>query len=236
MSCQRERSSTDSPLRTTPTITERSALRSAAALHHVADYVARIDSSPAFADEVKQRLAEKLAGTRGKMLSYAGRGPLGAWLRVAAVREAQSMARARKPTRSAEDLPLAVVANDPELALLKRRFAAAFRSALTQALERLDDEGRTVLRLYFVDALTYEELGRVLRVSRASAARRVTDARKRVVGSLEQTIHNELGADAPSAASLFALVESQLDVSVVRYFQGEEPAERGSGAKVKVRK
>src|SRR6185369_4971546 len=65
----------------------------------VPTHVARIDRSPAFADEVKAQLRDKLFvardGAPPKIAHYSGRGPLGGWLRVTAIRTAQNLLRGR---------------------------------------------------------------------------------------------------------------------------------------------
>ena len=180
--------------------------------------VGRVDRAPAFADEVRQRVAEKLLGPDGKLAGYTGRGPLGGWLRIVALREAQTLVRQRRGVDTTEIADIAGVDNDPELALLKRQSAETFRRAYGDVIAALDDETRTTLRLYFVDGLTYAEIGRVLSVSLASAARRVTAARERLLDGVHEAIRAELGANAPGAETLFALVESQLQLSVMRHF------------------
>ena len=179
--------------------------------------VARIDSAAAFGSEVRQRVAAKLL--EGKLAQYTGRGPLGGWIRIVAVREAQTLMRERR--RAPDDgtsHDVAGAALDPELALLKRQSAATFERAYVHVLGTIDAETRTTLRLYFVDRLTFEQLGRALACSRATAARRVADARKRLLDGVHDAIRGELGANAPGAETLFALVESQLQVSVLRHF------------------
>ena len=180
--------------------------------------VARVDRSPAFSDEVRQRVAEKLLGPEGKLVAYTGRGPLGGWLRIVALREAQTLVRQRRGGDESAVVDLVALDNDPEIALLKRQSAETFRRAYTEVLAGLDDETRTTLRLYFVDGLTYAELGRVLSVSLATASRRVTAAREELLGRVHAAIRDELGTNAPGATSLFALVESQLHLSVLRHF------------------
>jgi RNA polymerase sigma-70 factor (ECF subfamily) len=191
-------------------------------LRHVPDFVARVDAAPGFGDEVRQRVAEKLVGPEGKLRGYSGRGPLGGFLRVVAVREAQSMVRARRPAGGGEVEveELEEPGQGPELALLKRHSADTFRRAYAKVLAALDDETRTTLRLYFVDGLTYEQLGRALACSRATAARRVTEARELLVADVQKAIREELGPGAPGAETLFALVESQLQLSIARHLGG----------------
>jgi RNA polymerase sigma-70 factor (ECF subfamily) len=192
-------------------------------LSGVGAFVARIDSSAAFADEVRQIVGERLLGPAGKLASYTGRGPLGGWMRVVAVREAQMLVRGRKPAKEIETFGgLEDSASGPESALFQRRSAELFRRAFSEVMAALEAEDKNLLRLYFADGRSYEELARVLQTSRASAARRVAEARARVLQRVERRIRDELGATAPGAETIYALVKSQLDVSVLRFLRGRE--------------
>src|SRR5262249_46972898 len=75
--------------------------------HHmpaVSDFIARRNPSRDVADEVRQILRQRLLVAKEdappKICSYTGAGPLGAWLRVTAVRTAQNLLAKRK------DLPM----------------------------------------------------------------------------------------------------------------------------------
>src|SRR6185295_2269441 len=58
--------------------------------------LSRLRPSPDLVDELRQELREKLlVGPRPKLLEYRGRGPLGAWARVVALRLAHDRARVR---------------------------------------------------------------------------------------------------------------------------------------------
>jgi RNA polymerase sigma-70 factor (ECF subfamily) len=193
-------------------------------LAKVPEFVARVERSPAFADEVRQRLSEKLAGDDGeaneaKLAQYSGRGSLKAWLRIAAIREAHTIVRAGKRAVDADAVPLRAGGPDPEIALLKQRSAAAFRRAFEEVLSGLSDDDRTLLRLHYIDGLTIDEVGKAFRVSRASAARLLAAARERIVKRVERALRDQLGANAPGAHSLLELVESQLDLSILRHFR-----------------
>ena len=190
-------------------------------LAKVPDYVRAIDPSPAFADEVRQRLSEKLAGmatATPKLASYSGRGPLAAWLRVGAIREAQSMVRARRHSAEPDSLRLASEGLDPEVVLLKRDGTAAFRKAFDDVIASLPDDERSVLKLHYLDGLTLDEVARAFRTSRATAARLVLQARERIATRFERRLRELHGKNAPNMESLLALVESQLGSSMARCF------------------
>lgn len=196
-------------------------------LARVPEFIGRIDRAPAFADEIRQRLAEKLLhddnGGPGKLGLYTGRGPLGAWIRVAAIREAQNAKRGGRMNVDADDMTLASPDQDPEVQLLKRRYAAEFKEAFQGVLSSLSADERNVLRLHYLDGLTIEEVGKAYRVSRATAARWIADARDKIVERIQKSLGERLkgkirGADAPRAESMLAFVRSQLDMSLRRHF------------------
>lgn len=195
-------------------------------LSRIRDFVARVDSSPAFADEVRQRLSEKLLhdddGGAGKLSLYTGKGPLGGWIRVAAVREAQNMRRGAKHAVDPSDVALASPEADPEVQLLKRKYAREFKEAFTTVLASISQDERNVLRLHYLDGLTIEEVGKAYNVSRATAARWLADAKSKIVGEVQTALQTKLGkqggARGPTAESLLALVHSQLDLSLRKHF------------------
>jgi RNA polymerase sigma-70 factor (ECF subfamily) len=191
-------------------------------LSRIGEFVGRIDASPTFADDVRQRLGAKLitgSDGPGKLALYTGRGPLGAWLRVAAIREAQNGKRRGKKTVDADQVALADRADDPELNLLKQRFAKEFSEAFKSVLVTLSADERNVLRLHYLDGLTLEEVGKTYRVSRATAARWISSARETIIERTQAALGARLGANAPNAVSMLDLVKSQLDLSLARHFK-----------------
>jgi RNA polymerase sigma-70 factor (ECF subfamily) len=192
-------------------------------LAKVAAYVSRIDPSPSFGDEIRQRLAEKLMHGRdggvAKLAQYTGMGPLAGWIRVAAVREAHNARRDRKPNVDADDTPLVDGGDDPELLLLKQRYASEFKQAFASVLASLSADERNVLRLHYLDGLTIEETGRAYGVSRATAARHIAAARERIIEAVNGALRARLGQGGPDADSVLALVKSQLDLSLKRHFK-----------------
>jgi RNA polymerase sigma-70 factor (ECF subfamily) len=202
---------------------DRHAWRELSRLHlaRVAEWVARIDRSPSFADEVRQRLAEKLlhddSGTP-KLALYNGRGPLGAWLRVAAVREAQNARRGARPQVDADEVPLASPDEDPEIRLFKHNYSREFKEAFAGVLATLSADERNVLRLHYLDGMTIEEVGRAYRVSRATAARWIADAKEKITSAVNASLKQRLGRGGPGANTILAFVRSQLDMSLRRHF------------------
>jgi RNA polymerase sigma-70 factor, ECF subfamily len=189
-------------------------------LSRIGEFVGRLDRSSAFADDVRQRLSEKLLADesgRPKLALYTGRGPLGGWLRVAAVREAQNAKRRLKYADDPDELPLAADQHDPEVALLKRKYTKEFETAFQEVLATLSADERNVLRLHYLDGLTIEEVGKAYRVSRATAARWIAKARDHIIERVREQLEERLDQSTASPDSVLAFVHSQLGMSLRRH-------------------
>ena len=179
-------------------------------------------------DDLRQELREKLlVGTtsadRPKLLDYRGRGPLGAWARVMALRAAYDRARtsahdARRVTNDEDVLGALIDGDDPpDIAQLRARYSVELRAAFRAAALRLDAEERAVLRSHTVDALTVDQMGALYQVHRATAARWVQQAKASLLRALRDELRRRLGdAHGPACESVVALVASRIDLSLDR--------------------
>lgn len=182
----------------------------------VPGFLARLRPSPEFVDEVRQLLREKLlTGAAPRLAEYAGRGPLAAWLRVAALRTAVDLQRARHGAREHELDPTRLAAGgDGELAYLKGRYGAEIKASFAAALRTLSSEQRNLLRLHLVDALTLEEIATMFRVNRSTILRRIDRARHELFELAQHDLQARLGIPTGEFASLVQLVRSRLDLSL----------------------
>ncbi len=197
----------------------------------IPDFIHRIDRSEATAAEVQQILRERLlvgTGTSSpKIGEYAGRGPLGSWVRVVAVRTALELQRGRKPQVAVEEgdgVSDLATGHDPELDYLRVRYATEFREAFTESLGALDAKQRTILQLYLVDGLNIERIGQVYQVHRATVARWISATRDQLYDETHRRLREKLHLDVAEFESIVRLVRSQLDVSVRRILEeGMDP-------------
>jgi RNA polymerase sigma-70 factor (ECF subfamily) len=182
-------------------------------LSEISSYLAK--DHPAVADEAKQLLRERLLlGPTPRIASYAGRGPLGAWLRMAAVRTARDLLRAQKQHLPLEEGQLRSAAPDPEMSYLKQRYGREFKSAFQSVLESLPKRERTILRLYFFDAMTVTEIGAVYRVHASTVARWIARSRQTILSETRRLLRDRLRLSSREFESLMAVVQSRLDVSL----------------------
>jgi len=173
-------------------------------------------SASAIDEAVQQVLVMVLVGDGRppQLAEYGGRGTLRSWLLTIAVRTGRRMLGLEAAAAGEDELaelPAAVA--DPELALLRSQHRDQVRSAFAAAFAALGERERNVLRQYYIDGLTIDQLAALYQVNRATTARWVAGARLAVVtGTREQLV--ALGVAATEVDSIIRLVRSQLDVSV----------------------
>jgi RNA polymerase sigma-70 factor (ECF subfamily) len=185
-------------------------------------------------DDLKQQLRHRLfIGTSGspKILDYAGRGELRAWVRASAVRAAISVLRSRKREHMhQQDLWIAAprIGVDPTIDHLRPRLQVEFRAAFETALGSLETRERNLLKHHFLDGLSTDELAVLYRVHRATAFRWLARARERLLSQTRQALAARMSLRRSEVDSVMRLVDSQLEVSVVRLFGSvHAPADPG---------
>jgi RNA polymerase sigma-70 factor (ECF subfamily) len=187
-------------------------------LPQVVKAISRIDSDPEFVEEALQILRDKLlVGQRAKIADYAARGPLVAWLSVAAARVALDLIRSRNARKLQHaDLPdrLAQTDTSPLNDIVKSRYADSFQRALKHAISALPSRERNLLRLQLVGRCSIDQLGRMYLVHRATAARWLEGARNRVFESVRQQMKMEHHLTDGEFDSIARGVRSQLDLSI----------------------
>ena len=187
-------------------------------LAHVGSFVARIDGSAQFADEVRQILRDRLlvmrAGAPPRIADYAGRGPLGGWVRVAAVRAAIDLRRDVHAEVRLSSAPGLASEMSPDLQLVRAKYQASYEDALRAALAALDAKERNLLRMTVVDGLTVDRIGLVYQVHRATAARWIQAVRRKVLDAVYDRLGERLRLSPDELDSVTALIQSQLQVSL----------------------
>ena len=171
-------------------------------------------------DELRQQLRVKLlVGPTPKILEYKGSGPLGAWVRVCALRLALDLKMAPEVAKRGDNLALdALVGGNPagETMLDTEHHREAFREALQEALALLTAREKTLLRLHFLDGMNIDALGTVFQVHRATVARWLVSIRTRVLDDVRKRLSLDLGASSSEAQSLVRLLRSEVQVSIQR--------------------
>jgi RNA polymerase sigma-70 factor (ECF subfamily) len=192
-------------------------------LVHARAAIRSIDANDSFLDEAFQRVRTKLLvadEAAPRIGEYAGRGPLRAWVGIAAVRTALMMRRSVQRAREVPaeddwtDALTMLSTNNPELDLLKRQYAQAFGAALRDAVAGLEPRLRAALRMSFVEALSIDDIGAVYAVHRATAARWIQRACDEVFEHTRRHLAERLALTGTELDRMSAMVQSQLDVSL----------------------
>jgi RNA polymerase sigma-70 factor (ECF subfamily) len=197
---------------------------------------AALRSSAFDVDEVRQRLRVRLfvgdAGRAPLVGSYSGRGALSAWVRVAAVRLALTLARdvaigERAGRRASDEGALAAAGVDPELAFIKDRYRREFEEAFGAALSAASTRERALLRLNVVGGLSLEQIGRMYGVDRSTISRWLADARRALLDNTEAALKQRLGTEPADFASMARLFTSQLEIDLPELLRthGDTPRE-----------
>ena len=191
----------------------------------IAAAVARVDRSADLRDEVHQILWQRIfVGTTGKsprIQSYVGRGPLAAWVAVAAQRVAldlrRSAARMAGMDPGADEI---LPANQhPEIDYLRTRYKAEFEAAVREALAGLPDRERLLLKLTIVSGLSHEQLANIYGVNQSTITRWIARAREQVLDATEREVCSKLGMPPGEFRSLAGLLVSRLDLSISRVLE-----------------
>jgi len=179
----------------------------------------KVDSDPAFIDEVRQRVYEKLlvrAPDRPpRILAYGGAGPIEGWIRVTTARTAIDLFRQRRGAADALEPVLDQLeadVDDPDLAYIRLRYADDVNDAFRHAFQSLSARERTVLRLHLLDGLNIDRIGALYQVHRATVARWIAQAREVIAQEWRRNLQQRLGATDSEVESLERLVRSDLHV------------------------
>lgn len=180
----------------------------------VPEYVLRVRVGRDVIDEVQQKLREVLIMNR-KIAEYSGKGALGGWLRVTAVRTALNQLRSSGDTAELSNEEPSVAA-DPELAYVKDRAQHLLSDAFQRVLSGLDPKERTILRLHYIEGLTMDQLARLYQTPRSTIARRVTEVRQQILAATESLLVSERRLSPSAVASVIRAARSQLHVTISR--------------------
>jgi RNA polymerase sigma-70 factor (ECF subfamily) len=192
-------------------------------LGEVGAFLTRLRPTPTFVDEVRQEMRDKLFvggdGASPRIAEYSGKGALGSWVRVVALRVAMNLRR--QPWTADDDtreLDRAGTDN-PEMDYEEERYRKAFDEALRAAAASLDGDHRYILRRHFADGLTLDALAVELDVHRATVARRLAAARAALRIEARRRLQIALGARDSELESLARMMRSRIDLSLPGLFR-----------------
>ena len=153
-----------------------------------------------------------------KIASYAGRGPLSAWVRVSAARMAVDLHRNEQ--EAAVDPAWAVrgVALDPEMLYVKERYGEEFGKALEAAFLRLTTRIRTILQLYFLEGVGAGQIAQSYGTSTRTVQRWIVTAQNGIVDEVKAAMTKRYQLSNSQLDSLFGAVETEMVAALRRVF------------------
>jgi RNA polymerase sigma-70 factor (ECF subfamily) len=185
-----------------------------------------VDPSQDAIDETLQLLREKLLvpheGTM-RIEGYSGHGPLGAFLRISALRSALAQRRRIRPElRPADELDeILDLAPNAEVKVLARQLGGDLRAALRTAISAQPARARALLRLYYADGRGVEEIGRVYNVHASTVSRQLAKVRADVLAHTRAELVGRLRTPPSQVDSLLGHVAS-LEISLESLLRSHE--------------
>lgn len=149
-----------------------------------------------------------------EIFSFAGRGALGAFVRVVCVRQALRQTRdtKRRAVLFDELHTHASDGNDPELDVLRDRYREQVDRAMIEAWANLSKHDRFVLSLHLHAKHSVSEIANVYGIHRVNAARKLAAARTALIRATRVLLQGELGVSSATASSVLRLVPFGLSV------------------------
>ncbi len=201
-----------------------------ALLGEVAEDVRRVVGDVDLCEEILQRMRVKLlvpSSSPPKLEEYDGRGPLLAWLRTVALRQALSELRAlhRLPAEGeALAQELVDLAMDPELQAIALDQRDAFKTAFAEALLYLSARERLLLKLRYVKGLELEDVARFAGVHRSTVVRALAQLREDLVAGIRLRLKDKLRLSSGSLDSLMRALRGTVELSLERLLRRFGPA------------
>ena len=183
-----------------------------------------------FADEAVQRVLERLfvdhgadhGAPRPKIESYSGRGSLRAWVALVAKRVCLDLVRQRDDAATLEGISEQLLAGAPavERELFRRRYQAAFASALRAAFAELETRERALLRLAAIEGLAHARIAELFGVTQPTVTRWLADTRGRLADRTRALFVGAVGVAPRDVGDLVDSLISRVDVSLASLLAG----------------
>jgi RNA polymerase sigma-70 factor, ECF subfamily len=190
-------------------------------LTQLAPALGRLRLTAAELEEVMQRLRISLLVQRddraAALTAYQGRGPLLAWLRVCATREALHLRRRARPHDVFDEDRLgATVMNEVAIddKYVMQRYHELFKAAFRVALTGLSADERLLLAQHYLDRASLETLAELHGKHRATVARKLSRARSQALSLTRDYLIASARLSAVECESVMRAAQSQLDLTL----------------------
>jgi RNA polymerase sigma-70 factor (ECF subfamily) len=195
-------------------------------LSRMDQYLRRFANSSALFDEVRTTLEDKLLfsvaneGAR-RIRQYTGRGPLEAWVAMAAQRTMLSMLRARgaAPGMDSTTGLYELWAEAYELGREQsQRYAESIKEILRHVIRSLPVRQRTILRLSIVEDVSLSQIARMLKVNQSTISRAFHASLEKVNEEVRTRLKQLHGMRDSEVDSIVRELQSRIDLSLSGVF------------------
>jgi RNA polymerase sigma-70 factor (ECF subfamily) len=216
-----------SPVRRAEQSTTALTLVDSQILSRIGSFLLRLRPTADFLDEVKQLIRAKLFvaadGRPPKIIDYSGAGSLANWVRVLSVRTAIDLQRQapayERHVKLISAEPQFARVEDQDLAQIKELYGDQINAALRRALAATSTEQRNLLRLHFVEGVTFDALAEMFNMHKVTVWRKIDAARVAVLVAARQILEVELKIPASEFDSLIQRMQSLVDVSLPSFLK-----------------
>jgi len=191
----------------------------------------RVDPRGDLTEDVSQMVYLKVFmptdGSEPRIAQYAGRGDLGKWLQVVAVRVAQNVMRRQVKERQIGDSSLERLVSSgqegtEELRFIKQLYREDFKAAFREALAGLSSRQRNILRHRLLDRMGLDDLAALYNVHRATVIRWIAAIRQQLLQTTREELGRRLRLEESEINSMVRVLRSQVDTSI-QLFLGKSP-------------
>jgi RNA polymerase sigma-70 factor (ECF subfamily) len=184
----------------------------------------KLSMSDTQCDELRQQVRMKLlvpgdGGTAPKISNYAGTGALRSWVYATGLRtglnELRRLGRAPMPAGDEQLLVAMPDRNDDqELAYMKEVYRSAFASSFRGAVASLEVRLSNVLRHYYLDEMTLEQIGALYRVHKTTVMRWVNKAHAELEQETKSRMVDHLKLRPTDVESVMRLIQSGIQLGL----------------------
>ncbi len=184
----------------------------------------KLSMSPEQSDELRQQVRMKLLvpgsnGATPKIGNYAGTGSLRSWVYATGLRTGLNELRriGRAPVPAGDEQLLVAMPDqndDQQLQYMKELYRTAFREAFKSSIGELEDRLANVLRHYYLDEMTLEEIGALYRVHKTTVMRWVNKAHAELEVKTKSRMISHLQLGASEVESVLRLIQSGIQLGL----------------------
>ena len=151
-----------------------------------------------------------------KLAKYSGRGPLGAFLRIAASNVLSNLRPTVVPVSAEDELAALPDAADVESRLSSGDQQRQFRAVFREAVQSLTARERALLRLSLLDGLSIDEVAPMYGAHRATVARWLLAAKERLASITRTKLSTALKLPEDDVERLLTSVQNGFELSLSR--------------------